>query len=351
MVFCVRNPNEIEYIEMATHRPTLEELRSVLENALNKNFDFVSVEVVDSPDLTKEPFNLASPGISGDPLIFEYGNDDFLLPLVDRTKVYDLIPTVRQIPSYNEKSFFAAGAGAGPFDWLQQNSEGIYNLMVYQNGSVTNENHVVRTVAADGIEVLKVPSNETRASLLGNIFLTEGSAGKVLKVVSRNRTGAENFISAMRKGLTEHYTSDQVVGLGGAFVMKTGNAFVHVMDDFSETPIHTAEDLNNWLTFHQIEGPLIALGDFVSQETDFKLRLQHFHCYSNHNHGGHYHYDTTRDIVEYEGYFNVVNRIIIVDKYGTTNNGTTSDAMSVTAFSIGTVAISIFAVVFNLANL
>ncbi|KAG4078333.1 hypothetical protein HA402_013043 [Bradysia odoriphaga] len=335
-VLCVRNPNEIEYVEMSTHRPTLEELKSVLENALKKNFDFVSVEVVDSPNLTEEPFNLASPGISGDPLIFEYGNDDYLLPLVDRTKVYDLIPIVRRISSYNEKTFFACGAGAGPFDWLQQNSEGIYNLMVHQNGSVTNENHVVRTVG-DGIEVLRVPNNETRAALLGNIFLTEGNAGKVLKVVSRNRTGPENFISAMRKGLTDYYTDEQVVGLGGAFVMKTGSAFVHVMDEFSETPIHTTQELNNWLTFHEIQGPLIALGDFVSQETDFKLRLQHFHCYSKHNHGGHYHYDTTRDIVEYEGYFNVVNRIIIVDK------NAASEATSIAAlFSMTTVAISIF---------
>lgn len=28
MVFCVRNPNEIDYAEMSTHQPTLEELRS-----------------------------------------------------------------------------------------------------------------------------------------------------------------------------------------------------------------------------------------------------------------------------------------------------------------------------------
>jgi len=196
--------------------------------------------------------------------------------------------------------------------------------MVYQNGSTVNENHVVRTID-NGIEVLKVASNETRAALLGNIFVTEGNAGKVLKVVARNRTGTENFISAMRKGLTDHYSQDQVVGLGGAFVMKTGSAYVHVMDEFSETPIYTTQELNNWLTFHYIQGPLIALGNFVSQETDFKLRLQHFHSYSKHNQGGHYHDDTTPDIVEYEGYFNVVDRIIIVDK---------NSAIATTAFSI-----------------
>lgn len=302
-----------------------------------KNFDFVTVDVVDSPNLTEEPFYLASPGIGGDALIIEYGNDDYLLPLVDKTKVYDLVTTIRQIPSYKEKDFFACGAGAGPFDWLQQNSEGIYNLKVYQNGSVDNESHVVRTLG-DGIEVVKVPTNETRAALLGNIFLTEGNAGKVLKVVSRNRTGPENFISAMRKGLTDYYSQDKVVALGGAFVMKTGSAYVHVMHEFSETPIYTTQELNNWLTFHEIQGPIIAIGDFVSQETDFKLRLQHFHSYSKHNQGGHYHYDTTPAIVEYEGYFNVVDRIIIVDK---------NSAIS-TTFSMVTVTLSAFiAILFN----
>lgn len=286
---------------------------SVLEEALKKNFDEVSVTIVDSPDLTQEPFHLASSGISGDATIIEYGNDDYLLPLVDKSKVYDLIPTIREIESYKEKEFFACGAGAGPFEWKNQNCEGIFNLKVYQNGSTENESHIAQTTAT-GMEVLKVPKNETRAALLGNIFLTEGKPGKVLKVVVRNRTGEENFISAMRTGLTEKYLENQVVGLGGVFIMKTGMANIHVMDKFSETPLDTTEQLNNWLTFHDMPAPLVALGNFVSQQTDFKLRFQHFHCFSKHNHGGHYHYDTTPDIVEYEGYFNVAERIIIVDK-------------------------------------
>lgn len=186
-------------------------------------------------------------------------------------------------------------------------------MKVFQNGSIENESHVVRAISG-GMQVVKLPNNETRAALLGNIFLSEGKAGKVLKVTARNRTGGENFISSMRKGLTENYSEGTVVGLGGVFVMKEGKAYVHVMDDFSVTPIHTDYDLNSWLTWHEISAPIIALGDFVSQETDFQLRLQHFHCYSNHNHGGHYHFDTTPTIVEYEGYFNVAERIILIDK-------------------------------------
>lgn len=287
---------------------------SVLEVALKKNFDDVTVQIVDNPDFTQEPFNLASSGISGDPTIIEYGNDKYLLPIVDKSKVYDLIPTIREIDTYKNKSFFAAGAGAGPFEWLDQNCEGVFNMKVWQNGTLENSNHIAKTTPDGKVEVMKVPQNETRAALLGNVFLTEGINGKVLKVTAKNRTGEENFISAMRVGLTEKYGEDKVVGLGGFFYMKAGNFNIHVMDKFSETPLNTDEELNSWLTFHDMPAPMIALGNFVSDPTDFKLRPQHFHCFSKTNNGGHYHYDTTPEIVEYEGYFSVAERIIIVDK-------------------------------------
>lgn len=47
---------------------------------------------------------------------------------------------------------------------------------------------------------------------------------------------------------------------------------------------------------------------------DLDLRVQHFHSFSTHGEAGHYHYDTTRDTVEYLGYFNVAHEIIRVDK-------------------------------------
>lgn len=331
LVHGLRDPKSIEYLEKKTNKPTLEELKtgetlktffynfineilfSVLEDSLKKNFDIVSVEIVDSPDLTLEPYFLASPYIGGDTTIIEYGNDDYLLPLVDKSKVYDLVPIIRQIESYKTKDFAVVGAGAGPFEFINQNCEGIFNMKVFANGTIINENHIVRTKGA-GIEVTKVPNNETRAALLGNIFLSEGKSGKVLKVTASNRTGDENFISAMRVGLTEKYSADKFVGLGGVFVMKKGTANIHVMAPFSETPLDSDEKLNSWLTFHNFTGPLVAVGDFVSHQTDFKLRFQHFHVFSDHNEGGHYHYDITPEIVEYEGFFDVAERIILIDK-------------------------------------
>ena len=40
--------------------PCLDEIRMVLETGLKKNYEEASVEIVDCPDLTQEPFKLAA---------------------------------------------------------------------------------------------------------------------------------------------------------------------------------------------------------------------------------------------------------------------------------------------------
>lgn len=105
-----------------------------------------------------------------------------------------------------------------------------------------------------------------------------------------------------------------IAGLGGVFLLKNGAARQHVMRDFSKTPIHTDDELNNWLKFYEMPGTLITLGTLITDDAGLDLRLQHFHSFSTGNWGGHYHDDTTPDTVEYEAYFNVGERIVRVDK-------------------------------------
>lgn len=57
------------------------------------------------------------------------------------------------------------------------------------------------------------------------------------------------------------------LGLGGMFEVKNGKVKQHIMPDFSDTPLTTEEELNNWLRFYEMETPLIAVGTFVSAET------------------------------------------------------------------------------------
>ncbi|XP_033220131.1 ester hydrolase C11orf54 homolog [Belonocnema kinseyi] len=280
--------------------PPLEELKTVFSEALSKNFAEFSVEIVDSPDLKEKPFTLAASGLGGKATVLEVGGPFFLRPLVHRDKVYD-IKTMAPLVGHGEKSF-VIGAAGGPWPYINNNCELMMNVLL-DNPKPSESSRIAFVDKNNGTSVLQVlPKNETRFALMANLFLSEGKPGKVLKVYAKKRTGKNDFIATMQKALVSHYT-DKFVGLGGTFLLKEGKAKQHVMPDFSETPINTLADLNNWLNFYDMSAPLIAVGTFVSAEPDLDLKVQHFHSFSYHGEGGHYHIDTTPDIVEYLGYF------------------------------------------------
>lgn len=135
----------------------------------------------------------------------------------------------------------------------------------------------------------------------------------MLKVSCTKRTGNKDFIASIRTCLDDRY-GERAVGLGGVFLLREGKAKQHVMSPFSTKPIHTEEQLNEWLNFYDMPAPLVNVGTLVTNECELDLRLQHFHSFSTHGHGGHYHIDTTPETVEYEGYFVAGERIVRVDK-------------------------------------
>lgn len=304
----------LAFEEKPLHTPSLDEVRNVLAAKLTSNFEHVNVDVVDCPNLMEEPFHLAGRGLNGSPTLVEIGGAPYLLPNVDYTKLYDLVSISQRALSDTKKEFLAIGAGAGPYPLINSNCEGMFNLKVHANGHVISESHLAR-ITPDRKKVIleKIPNSECRCALLGNIFLSEGKAGKVLKVSCKKRTGPKDFIASIRTALEQHY-SNLTVGLGGVFLLKNGKAKQHVMSPFSETPINTEDELNTWLNFFDMSATLIAVGTLVTNECDLDLRLQHFHSFSRHGEGGHYHIDTTPDVVEYEGYFNVGEKIVRVDK-------------------------------------
>ena len=51
---------------------------------------------------------------------------------------------------------------------------------------------------------------------------------------------------------------------------------------------------------------------FFSQGLD--LRIEHFHCFSDHGEGGHYHYDVTPDDVHYTGFFSLAEKLYRIDR-------------------------------------
>ncbi|XP_050663942.1 ester hydrolase C11orf54 homolog isoform X2 [Leptidea sinapis] len=306
--------NTVPVKEKALYTPPLEEVVDVLSRGLRKTFESVSVTAEECPDLRKAPFDLTTPGLNGDAKLVELGGPPYLVPTVQRDKVYDLAELLRHL---GRDPALLAGAGAGPWPFIGVNCEGIVNLAV-REGVVAQGSHIVSVhpVGAakgrSGYLQQRLPTNETRSALLGNYLLSEGKPGKVIKVEVKKRIGPSNFITAIRESLLEHY-GDKVIGMGGAFVLREGKVKHHVMPDFSPTPLCTDSDVDTWLHYFEMRAPIMHLGTLVTGDMGMDLRLQHFHGYSQHGDGGHYHYDTTPAEVHYEGYFTLAGAVLRID--------------------------------------
>ncbi|EGD81676.1 hypothetical protein PTSG_02390 [Salpingoeca rosetta] len=260
--------------------PPLEDVAKALETGLKGCFEQASVSVVDCPDLTAEPYHLAAPGISGSTRLVDVGGVPNLMPLVDRSKVYNFKQVAKDI---GLPGAFFIGAGAGSSRLAGVNCEMMPNTNI-----ATQEirSYFAKVRPETGDMVLEhYESNEF--GLLGNFLASEGKQGAVLRVEASVRTGDDNFVTCMRQSLQAAF-GDKPVGLGGVFVIEAGDAKLHVM----VRGVHCA-----------------ANGDAVG----WILRVEHTHCFSQHGQGGHYHYDTTPANVKYVGYFSVAEHIYRVD--------------------------------------
>ncbi|EDX08762.1 GD13492 [Drosophila simulans] len=304
--------DQLLFEERPLHVPPLSELKRVIQGALDENFQTVDVSVEACPDLRDSQFGLVESGLSGKATLLEAGGPPYLRPLVQRDKLYNLKEITRRAQGAGK--IFAVGPGAGPWPIRHSNCEGIFNFSLNEEDELTQGSYTATVRGANEDCVLeRIPETEPRAALILNLFLSEGKPGEVLRISAKQRTGGENFVECIRKGLERHY-GDQVVGLGGIFVVRRGCVHQHVMRDFSKTPIHTQEQIQNWLKFYEMPAQLNAVGTLVTKDMGLDLRLQHFHSFSFANWGGHYHYDTTPDTVEYEAYLNVAERVIRVDR-------------------------------------
>ncbi|RFU34280.1 hypothetical protein B7463_g2094, partial [Scytalidium lignicola] len=301
--------------------PPLSELSTVINNALQQSFASVTVSVAPCPDLRLPPFNLASEGLTGCERIADIGGPPNLHPLPKFDRIYSLLEATRLMEMSEEKGF-VIGAGAGPFKLLGVNSELMPNLS-YELGKgeegmkVTNLTRFAKVddSARGGVVCERIPegSGSTDCGLMANLFGSEGRSGDVIKVVAKRRTGEINFTGAIQDALRNHY-GDQIVSLGGVFVIRKGKAKLHVMPDFSREPLGY-DGVHDWLRFYDMDAPLVCLSVFHSHDVPgWNLRMEHTHCFSDHGQGGHYHYDVTPDEVEYEAYFNTAKCLYRIDQ-------------------------------------
>lgn len=295
------------------HIPPLEEVAEVLQKALQKNFAEVEVTVVNCPDLTKEPFCLKARGLCGSPRLADVGGVPHLMPHVQKDKLYD-IKTLAV--SVDLPDAFVVGAGAGPYPAVGVNSELMANIVTGDN--CANGSHIAKIDSSGNFQLMKLPESATGCALMLNMFASEGLPGKVLRVWAKKRTGNINLVTSIRQALLSHY-SEKPIGLGGTFRLVNGHAKCHVMPDFSTVPLTCTEDVNEWLRFFDMQAPMVFLSTLITKDPGLDLRLEHSHGYGS-NCGGHYHYDTTPEIVEYEAFYNVAEFIYRVDRPKSTHN-------------------------------
>lgn len=279
---------------------------TILNDGLKKNFQHVVVAEVDCPDLTQTPWCLAAKGICGSPKLLDVGGVPNLIPTPRKEKIYRFDELAEM--AGNQDAYFL-GAGAAGFHILGINAEMMANLRLGKEERI--ETYVASVNKEGECDLKKFPEKEF--GLLGNFLASEGLQGKVIKINAKTRIGEENFIQSIRNVLKEAFPNN-MIGLGGVFMIKSGKARLHVMPCFSESPLITDEDVENWLKFYEMSSPLVCLSVFYNYDEGMDLRIDHTHCFSHHGEGGHYHHDTTPSEVEYEGYFVVAEELLRVDR-------------------------------------
>ena len=89
---------DLEILKYVLKPSEMQEVANVLSNKLYDYFEEVKVSIVDCPDLSKEPFNLASKGLCGKTAIADIGGVPFLVPSPNLTKPsYDLIKIAKNV--------------------------------------------------------------------------------------------------------------------------------------------------------------------------------------------------------------------------------------------------------------
>ncbi|KAK5166852.1 uncharacterized protein LTR77_007581 [Saxophila tyrrhenica] len=309
--------------------PTLDELVSVIQPALEANYNTSSISVTQCPDLREAPYNLAAEGLSGNELIMDIGGQPNLFPEPRLDRKFDMAGCAKAVGMSTDHGS-CIGAGAGPWHRLGINSELAPNFSWkgdYGQGLV-NQTYYTKIAKKSGKAVCE-RSESVDCALMMNLYGSAGQPGPVLKVTARGRKGGEkSFTDCIRRGISKHYGNARPISLGGVFVVKSGKTNYHVMPDFPEKPpgqqytFKDAKQLNDWLTYHHFEStpdsPIVCLTVFHSTDPDKKmgLRIEHTHCFTTDgsNRGGHYHYDLEDEQVEYEAYLNTAKIIYRIDR-------------------------------------
>jgi len=270
----------------------------LFKDALQLNFDHVEVKVVgESTDLTLPPWNLAGKGLTGNCRLLDIGGELNLFHAKNHSAVYDFGECAKLAEN---PGAFMIGPGAASRLVIGKNSELMANVNIKEDKYLS----YYSAIQDDNVTPITAPYSSHEVGILLNLLACDGLPGPCIHVKASQRKGELNFVSCLRQALRKLYTEKNLtVGIGGTFQINKGTIKSHVMPDFLDKDV-TAEECGKWLKYFDAHAPLTCLSTFVTDDFyNNNLRMEHTHFFSGHGEGGHYHFDITPDIVEYEGYF------------------------------------------------
>lgn len=293
------------------YKPTLEELVDVLHSHLSDCFSRVSVTITDCPDLATT-YNLAFKGLCGSETLCDIGSFDYLLPVPNKSKNYDLLYASRlaRVPCAA-----IMGASAGPHFLSGFNSEMVISLSI-KDGVLDKQGSYMGSYDASVNRPLCTLSNSSQIAMVAQALLCEGKMGKVVELIASGRVRDGKFDQLVQQALALRYNKlDRPVGVGGVVIQETGKCKFHVLPEFCDEPLDTSIKVTQWLKFFEMDCPAIAVGTALSHDPQgWKIRLEHFHCFNNDRTlCGHCHFDSDGVKASYRAYLVPGKQLLRVD--------------------------------------
>jgi len=298
------------------HTPDLDTLRDAVLPALKEDYKEVSVDVVDSPDLTT--WGLHQQGLGGPSIVTDHGGEPFCHNPTYRHVRFDMNKIAEALGMPNAPIFGSGCCASESLDghWGE--------LMVKAHcGQCANSSISARVLTDRQCEA--APYKSMIHGGLCNLFVSEVLPGKVLRVRVKQRIGEQRSLpQTLRRGLGKAF--EQAVALGGVFKVVQGKVKTHLQLDLCMCPENYYDPVEEKgvkpaLQFYDDEtamGPdLVALSCLWSKDPTggamhMRASGEHTHLYSmsQADQGGHYHGDVgDGSSIEYEGYFVPANKL------------------------------------------
>ncbi|XP_011696803.1 PREDICTED: ester hydrolase C11orf54 homolog [Wasmannia auropunctata] len=311
-------------------------LAAVLQNELSTDFEEVTVEWVDCPDLTEEPFNLATPGLCGDTAIFDVGGVSNLFPFPQENKIYffkDMVRTfnrLRRVRSTLPNDTLIIGGGLTKVSEEKLLGELIINASFDERTAVIKNKSrfaFLKTLEQSKNQKCKliplIDNTNPKCHMYGNFFFNNGLREQVLKIQAKNRV-SRDFTVALQRAISRFASDGDLMGLGGTFVVKNGKTKHHIIQNDWKGPIRKSTEIRKCVQFCEMPTPVVAFATFLSADRYYYSKFPpkinfltrwHAHSYSAFG-GGHYHetkQNSEDNNVEYLGYFSIATKLYRID--------------------------------------